>query len=183
MESYSNFSGIMMNIFHSPPSLEDPTAKSGVTNGILLDLIEMDCCNNGLSLSAFCYSAREKNGLNITLFTLYGIEKVHGVQISGFDIDAENNSSIEGLQLALFTRATVDGMQIGAITKNSPNTIDHSTPTAVNMGLLNFGEMDGVQIGLFNSLSDGDAWQFGLLNYNENGILPIMPFFNCKWGD
>ena len=136
-----------------------------------------------MSLGILNVGSDYKNGLDIVFFTLLGTRDLAGVQIVAVDANAWNSSSIEGVQLALFTRSTVDGLQMGIITKNSPNEIYKIIPDAVNIGVLNVGEMDGVQLGLFNWLSGGDALQFGLLNYNENGLLPVLPFFNCKWGN
>ena len=81
---------------------------------------------------------------------------------------------------------------MGIITKNSPGEEKNLIPDAVNIGVLNFGEMDGVQFGLFNWLSGGDALQFGLLNIANgersfqvgllnvigNGVIPFLPFMN-----
>ena len=112
---------------------------------------------------------------------------------------------MEGFALSLINRTPIDGVKIALWNENAPyldfgfdyfddfprelkhlplaTTADYKYTEGWNLGLFNFGAMDGVQIGLFNSVSGGDAWQFGLLNYNKNGILPIMPFFNCTWGD
>ena len=48
----------------------------------------------------------------------------------------------------------------------------------MQLGVYNAVEKDlqGVQVGLFNSTTNG--FQIGLLNYNENGFLPWFPLFN-----
>ncbi len=49
---------------------------------------------------------------------------------------------------------------------------------AFQFGVCNVGGDGTSQIGLFNIGLEGDIFQFGLLNYNKDGILPWMPLFN-----
>ena len=197
IDSYDYFNGVSVDVLYTSPTYDfGLAAPSGIANGITIDVLSLGRRVNGIAISSLDFiegvngvslgvlngGADYKNGLDIVFFTLLGTRDLAGVQIVAVDANAWNESSIEGVQLALFTRSTVDGLQMGIITKNSPGEEKNLIPDAVNIGILNFGEMDGVQFGLFNWLSGGDALQFGLLNYNENGLLPVLPFFNCKWG-
>ena len=195
--SYDYFNGVSVDVLYTSPTYDfGLAAPSGIANGITIDVLSVGRRVNGIAISSLDFiegvngvsfgvlngCADYKNGLDIVFFTLLGTRDLAGVQIVAVDANAWNKSTIKGVQLALFTRATVDGLQMGIITKNSPSEEKNIIPDAVNIGVLNFGKMDGVQLGLFNWLSGGDALQFGLLNYNENGLLPVLPFFNCKWG-
>ncbi|MCQ2378848.1 MAG: hypothetical protein MJ016_06520 [Victivallaceae bacterium] len=49
---------------------------------------------------------------------------------------------------------------------------------ATQFGMVNLSEKNGVQFGFVNVGVDNATFQFGLVNVNHNGLLPIMIFVN-----
>lgn len=72
------------------------------------------------------------------------------------------------------------GLQFGGINWN----MGDESPEGLQFGVINLSKLDigtdkqeGKQFGIINL---GNGLQFGLLNFNKNGLLPVMPFFNLS---
>ncbi len=99
-------------------------------------------------------------GLKLGVPVSYGdSSKVVGAELGMF---ASTTKNVKGLQAALFycKADKVSGVQANPIV-NIAKTVS------------------GVQAGLIN-ISEGDSFQFGLINYIENSSVPFFPLVNFK---
>ena len=132
----------------------------------------------GAQLSAF-NAADQTTGAQLGLSNFN-----HGTQ--GLQIGAINLSlAIDGAQTGVFNGAgTGRGVQIGAANHGDSFTglqtgiyNGSETGRGVQLGLCNqAGTLCGAQVGLWNSATSG--FQIGLINHNENGLLPWFPLVN-----
>jgi len=189
----SSFNGISAGLLHFSDFLGYGSG-SGTQNGISVFPFVFNSHTNGLSVEASILS-KGFNGIDLCFFNLNETRGA-GLQVIGLDCSAKNESRITGCQIGGLLRSSVRGAQIGAITYNPG--IDRgrdrrdSFGKCLNLGVLNFDSMEGiqvgvvnntaegnpVQIGLFNTTFNGSPFQIGLLNINPNGFFPIFPFFN-----
>jgi len=127
----------------------------------------------GLSLTP-C-TGDDKDIFGIGICGIYSeCEKLYGMQMGII-----NGAGItRGLQTGIVNGALkVSGLQIGIL--NNSKKISYGLQCA---GILNVSEkIYGCQIAPFNVADSG--FQLGLLNFNENGFLPIFPLINFGWGD
>lgn len=93
---------------------------------------------------------------------------VGGLQVAGINFC----EVLYGLQFGLGSgSARFYGLQTSLLGNMS------QTGTGIQLAAYNYVEdLDGVQIGLVNSARSG--FQIGLLNFNEQGFLPVFPFIN-----
>ncbi len=109
---------------------------------------------------------------------------VDGVKI-GLPISA-GRTRVHGLELSVFCSATdiVNGMQLAPVNVSKQMSgfqmsfvnVAGMKSYAWQLGLVNtIGT--GVQIGLVN-VADRAGFQFGLLNFNSEGFLPVFPIIN-----
>jgi len=100
---------------------------------------------------------------------------VYGLSFSVINGDQD---ALYGLGLGLFSDAgELGGLQIGM-----GNKVLHHL-YGMQIGVANNAESgSGVQIGLYNRSHSMKGLQLGLINFNDNGLLPILPFFNIGLG-
>ncbi len=103
---------------------------------------------------------------------------------------AISSGMVEGAELSLCYSATetVYGFKYALLGATSGKKLEGAAVSFVNLaekeldgvqvGLYNYSAKDGVQIGLINVCDDDAEFQFGLLNFNPRGWLPVMPFVN-----
>jgi len=93
-----------------------------------------------------------------------GIPFTAGLAVYGVDLGIFGalSDEVDGVQLGFFTTLSeeVNGVQIALV--NIANTIA------------------GLQLGVVN-VADDQAFQIGLLNYIEDGWLPLFPFINFNF--
>jgi len=83
-----------------------------------------------------------------------------------------------GLGFGLFS----DAGDLGGIQLGLGNQVFHHL-YGMQIGLANSADTgSGVQIGLWNRSHSMKGLQLGLINFNDEGLLPIMPFFNIGLG-
>lgn len=100
---------------------------------------------------------------------------------------------VYGLRLSLLygSQISITGLDLGLFS-------DAKKLNGVQLGLGNqvFGAMNGIQVGVANSADDGTGvqlglWnrshglrglQIGLINWHDEGFLPVFPFFNFAVG-
>ena len=91
------------------------------------------------------------------------------------------SSKIDGFQWCLvgpcWTK-TLNGAQLSLVNMAEKNAED-----GVQVSLFNVSNRGGIQIGLANNCSDNAEFQLGLFNYDRNGWLPFMVFFNMAGDD
>jgi hypothetical protein len=113
--------------------------------------------------------------------------KVDGIKL-GLPI-CSGYGSVEGMELSLFCSATdkISGLQwafIGVTACKELNGTQLGLLNAVagdakggQIGMINIaGRLAGIQLGIVNSVKHG--LQFGLININEDGWLPVCILFN-----
>ena len=86
-----------------------------------------------------------------------GTREVTGIKYSL--LGGNNGGKLEGVSVGLFN--------------NSGATVD-----SIQLGLVNNSGKGGIQLGLVNNNDDDALFQLGLVNFNKNGWLPVMLFFN-----
>lgn len=86
-----------------------------------------------------------------------GTREVTGIKYSLLGVN--NGEKLEGVSVGLFN--------------NSGATVD-----SIQLGLVNNSGKGGIQLGLVNNNDDDALFQLGLVNFNKNGWLPVMLFFN-----
>lgn len=103
---------------------------------------------------------------------------------------AISSGIVEGAELSLCYSATqkVYGFKYALLGVNAGKELEGAALAFVNVtegeldgvqiGLYNHSGKDGVQIGLINICDNDAEFQFGLLNFNPRGWLPVMPFVN-----
>ena len=69
------------------------------------------------------------------------------------------------------------------VSRASVNMAEKNAEDGVQVSLFNVSNRGGIQIGLANNCSDNAEFQLGLFNYNRNGWLPFMVFFNMAGDD
>jgi len=52
----------------------------------------------------------------------------------------------------------------------------------IDIGLVNYSESTSFQVGFINATKKLDGLQVGLINYAENGVVPVLPIINFKKG-
>lgn len=113
---------------------------------------------------------------------------VDGVRF-GLPVSA-GKGKVEGAELALLLAATrnVEGLQFSLIGANLGENIEgvqwgflnvvSNNLKGLQLGMYNYTEKSGYQLGFIN-FSPGDAkFQFGFVNFNQNGWLPVMILVN-----
>ncbi len=88
-----------------------------------------------------------------------------------------NTKTTSGFEFALFgfNRArSLEGVQMSLINLQEGQHGDFS----LQLGLYNQAAKNGVQLGFINNGRDNATFQFGLININKNGLLPVMIFVN-----
>jgi len=141
---------------------------------------------NGLEVSIFAESANS-TGLQLSLVNLGTVDcagmQLAGASISknftGFQMGAYNevNDASTAAQLGFTntSKRNSKAVLVGVIN----NAADQTTGTQI--GAINASyAFKGVQIGVINTnyRDSSSSLQIGLINYMENGFLPIFPFFN-----
>lgn len=98
------------------------------------------------------------NAANVTGLQLAGVVNV-SQGATGFQVGLGNGAKrIGGAQVGIYNLVeTGIGLQLGAVNQAT-------------------GGLGGIQLGLWNQTAEG--LQIGLLNFHENGFLPVFPFFN-----
>jgi hypothetical protein len=94
---------------------------------------------------------------------LYGIQRTHDTR----------GDTIRGLQVGLANGAgTLEGVQLAGLLAWT------TTAYGVQLALFNVADSaHGLQLGLVNCTRTGGL-QLGLLNWNDHGLLPMLPLFN-----
>ncbi len=110
----------------------------------------------------------------------------YGVQTAFFNVSPnEVDSAWNGVQLGCINAG--GSLQLGCLNAGAGKFNDafslqaglfNSTAFGFQVGAFNWGKDGTAQVGVFNYGLKGSVFQFGLLNYNEHGILPWMPLFN-----
>ena len=144
------------------------------------------------------------NGLEVGLFTetfnstglQFAVININTTQCTGMQLAGANISQrFKGFQLAVYNEIMDStGVQLGftntakynskAIQIGGINNAADKTD-GVQIGAINTSyAFKGVQIGVINTSfrKSSDSLQFGLINFMEDGFLPVFPFFNFKTG-
>ncbi len=100
---------------------------------------------------------------------------VYGLRLSLLYV---TNKRVGGLDLGLFGDAErMDGLQVGV--GNQVLGELHG----VQLGFANSADHGGgLQIGVLNKTHDLQGLQIGLINWNDEGFLPVFPLFNFSVG-
>ena len=152
---------------------------------MLKKLFLLICCGVCFSLAAtpgeigFWFDPPEDMVSNEIEGLALGLPIFDGHEIEGaaFAICGSSFKKAEGLQATFigYTSAdSMDGIQISFV-----NLIRKKvSEAAVQLGIFNCSAEKAVQLGVINTCSNNAAFQFGLLNINKNGFLPVMILFN-----
>jgi hypothetical protein len=110
---------------------------------------------------------------------IYGVsEDMQGIDIG---IVNESTGSVHGFELGLDNRVGKDfgGSQLGLFNEVKEDCKGLQVGVIVN---LTRGEMQGVQIGLYNHAESLDGIQLGLFNFNDDTkYLGFFPFINAAF--
>ena len=187
----TDYSPLQISILPNIPNL--PNVKN--VTGLKLGLPYANSTNNSTSYKVYGMeigAISESNSIYgfQAAFGIIGSRNINGGQIAWANIAGKNTNA---LQIAMFNHCdnNFNGCQI------SPGgNFILENGTAAQLGILNYQGEDsngsqlglvnradsfgGIQIGILNLNYNRDSlvFQVGLLNYVENGFLPIFPFFN-----
>ena len=147
----------------------------------------MDQAVNGLEMGVFT-DTNKSTGLQMSFVNINTIDCI-GMQLAGVSV----SQRFKGFQMGAYNEVT----QSTAAQLGFTNTSKRES-SAYQVGVINNAtdDTDGVQVGVFN-LSYGfkgvqvgiintnyrrssNSLQIGLINYMEDGFLPIFPFFNYR---
>ena len=134
-----------------------------------------------------CYN-REFDGIQAAFACCFNRNRFNGVQASlglcvagdfqGLEASALNISgNVTGLQAAAICNVTDDvtGFQAAVICNRTGDV------TGFQTSLVNVAEKSrALQVGLINVAKKG-GFQFGLINYIEDGVIPFFPFINFQF--
>jgi hypothetical protein len=97
-------------------------------------------------------------------------EMADGASLSFVNFHSGSDSGFDG---AFINR--LGSLNAGAVV-GFVNVADGNT----NFGLggLNLSSSSDIQVGFINYAKKIDSFQFGFINIAENGIFPVLPFFN-----
>ncbi len=112
------------------------------------------------------------NGVRWGLPLSVSTGKVEGAELS---ILYSGTRDVEGIKYSLLgvnNGEKLEGVSVGLV-NNSGATVD-----SIQLGLVNNSGKGGIQLGLVNNNDNDALFQLGLLNFNKNGWLPVMVFFN-----
>lgn len=161
----------------------------------------------GLTPTLNIGKGEEVNGLRIPVF--FGTtEKVIGVDFNIFTSDVDEFSGLQGgifLGAGIFNKVNTKfrGVGLGLINLHAGNSkgfllgagnftndftglklgiFNYSkSKSNYEFGLVNYSKEAFFQFGLINIAREINGFQIGLLNFANNGILPVVPFFNLNW--
>ncbi len=186
----TDYSPLQISILPNVTNL--PNVKN--VTGLKLGLPYANSTNNSTSYQVYGIEVGAISESN----SIYGLQAAFGIigsrNINGGQIAWANfaGKDTNALQIAMFNHIdkNFNGCQIG------PGNFILEDGRAAQIGILNYQGEDsngsqlglvnradsfgGIQIGILNLNYNIDSlvFQFGLLNYAENGFLPIFPFFN-----
>jgi hypothetical protein len=122
---------------------------------------------NGLGIALYSIGAKS-NGMSIT--GIYNANRVmNGLHISGM---VNSSQTARGLFIATFNYSeNFGGLMLGGY-----NRADYFKGLSLGVANVDYKEMSGVQIGLFNRSKKVTGLQIGLWNINEKRSLPFINF-------
>lgn len=152
-----------------------PYAGNEVGNylyGLDLAIISQSNAVYGLQLAAVTKS-QNVNGLQLAWANIFGKEN-NGVQLAFFNMN-ENSVSCQ-FGVGNINNRNDTGVQVGVFNVQGTNA------KGAQVGGLNTSvNFIGCQLGVINVIGEKEntnAFQLGVINYLENGFLPIFPLFN-----
>lgn len=83
-------------------------------------------------------------------------------------------SGFQGVLIGVNIAESFYGVQLGMVNILKRQHDD----AAIQLGFYNQSGKNGVQLGFLNNGGDNATFQFGLININKNGLLPVMIFLN-----
>ena len=129
---------------------------------------------------------------NIQLFNSDAV--VYGINLSALLTNQHRVSGISASPLCINrSNAGVDAKVAGLCGENFALSLGCVSVVCANngamVGIANISGLErsfdesgfGLQVGLYNQAKTGV--QIGLLNYNKNSAIPVLPFFNCSFPD
>jgi len=152
-----------------------PYASSEIGNdlyGLDLAIVSQSSGIYGLQLAAVTKS-ENVNGLQLAWANIFG-KKNNGVQLAFFNMN-ENSVSCQ-FGVGNINNQNDVGGQLGVFNLQGANS------KGAQVGFLNRAEsFIGCQLGVINIVGEKEntnAFQLGIINYLENGFLPLFPLFN-----
>jgi len=161
----------------------------------------------GLTPTLNISEGEEVNGLRVPVF--FGTtEKVTGVDFNIFASDVDEFTGLQGgifLGAGIFNKVNTKfkGVGLGLINLHDGNgdgfllgagnltndfkglklgIFNYSNSNSnYEFGLVNYSKEVFFQFGLLNIAGKINGIQIGLLNFANNGVLPVMPFLNFNW--
>ena len=142
---------------------------------------------NGVRFSIFHGENQKMRGLDLGFFamsestTLSGLRLAMGV--SKFNGDMNSGADFSFVNIHRGTDTGLNAAFIN-ITKNPTNAVDFGfvniaeSNSMLDFGGVNVSDSSSVQIGFVNFTKRIDGFQFGFLNFAENGFLPFCPIIN-----
>lgn len=88
--------------------------------------------------------------------------------------DTKKTSGFEFAFLGFNRAESLEGVQLAFVNLQDGQHGDFS----FQMGAYNQAGKNGIQLGFINNGKDNATFQFGLININKNGLLPVMIFVN-----
>ncbi len=118
-------------------------------------------------------SSKEIHGVGFGI-PLCNVKNAHGAELSL--ICSMTKGDLHGFTWAWIGMTKVGGQHTGL--QLSFINFMGSADSGVQLGLYNQSEKHGVQLGFINNGRNNSTFQFGLVNINEKGLLPVMIFVN-----
>ncbi|MFA6716852.1 MAG: hypothetical protein WC082_11450 [Victivallales bacterium] len=178
--------GVVANLFDTDNvyglALAFPVSSNKNNYGLATGIWGRSADHRGIQFNAVNL-ARELNGLQVGLVGVINApeeEESMGIQVNvlynlsetlfGIQTGLVNQSGrLNGTQLGLVNVAD-QGIQFGLVNVfNSRRTLE---------GIDSYQSDAQVQVGLYNHSASQYSFQFGVLNYNKNSLIPYFPIFN-----
>jgi hypothetical protein len=139
-----------------------------------LQWVDKDRSVDGLRFSIFRGVNRDVSGFDLSCVVSRTLGSLRGLQIAAAnEVDGDGT----GVQIGLFANYVGDrysGLQLSGLVSRA----GHGSGGQIAAVLSDARVWKGFQIALVNRARELEGLQIGLVNFNENGFLPVFPLFN-----
>jgi hypothetical protein len=158
-------------------SAEKPAARSRPVQLALLKPVQVfgeDTSVSGFRLNVFLGVNRDVTGFDLSAVAGHTLGTQRGVQLGLVNQVLGDCTGAQTAALGTSVEGRLRGVQIAGLV----SLASEGSGVQIAPFLAHATEFSGFQLGLFTSAGEMKGLQLGLLNFNENGFLPIFPLFN-----
>ena len=158
-------------------SAEKPAARSKPVQLALLNPAQVfgeDTSVSGFRLNVFLGVNRDVMGFDLSAVAGHTLGTQRGVQLGLVNQVGGDCTGAQTAALGNSVEGRLRGVQIAGLV----SLASEGSGVQIAPFLAHATKFSGFQLGLFTFADEMKGLQLGLLNFNENGFLPIFPLFN-----